>query len=118
MNAATGEVRAAISSNITTSKMNSLPNLILTGSANTSAEIYVQSERSNKIIISKFVEIFSNASSTLELKWELVYNSSAYSSSDSSGIMLKISEEQGVLFSGTNLKISSTWQDVIIALDC
>jgi hypothetical protein len=78
MNAATGEVRGAVSSNITTSKMISLPNLILTGSANTSAEIYVQSRRSNYIIISKFVENLSNASSSLELKWELVYNNLSY----------------------------------------
>ena len=41
MNAMTGEVRASISSTLTISNTNSLPNLILTGNASTLAEIYV-----------------------------------------------------------------------------
>jgi hypothetical protein len=51
MNALTGEVRASISRNSTAYKMNYLPNLILTGSSSTSAEIYVQTRTLNELQI-------------------------------------------------------------------
>jgi hypothetical protein len=51
MNALTGEVRASITRNSSAYKMNYLPNLILTGSNSTSAEIYVQARTSSGLII-------------------------------------------------------------------
>jgi hypothetical protein len=41
MNAITGDMRASISRNLRTWTQQSLPNLIVTGSASTFAEIYV-----------------------------------------------------------------------------
>jgi hypothetical protein len=51
INSHTGEVRASISSNKPTIKLNKLPNLVLTGSNSSSAEIYLQTRRSNELII-------------------------------------------------------------------
>jgi hypothetical protein len=69
MNALTGEVRASISSNLAITSTNSLPNLILTGSASTFGEIYVQLVKSSQLSIAKFVENFGNSTS-LSLQWQ------------------------------------------------
>jgi hypothetical protein len=69
INALTGEVRASISSNLLITSTNSLPNLILTGSASSFGEIYVQSVSSSQFSIAKFVENVGNSSS-LKLQWQ------------------------------------------------
>jgi hypothetical protein len=87
LNAKTGDWRASVSSTQYISPYSSPLDLILTGSASTFAEIYLQS-RGNKI--AKFVENKGNFS--LELKWQKYFSYDAYDRTDNSGMMLKINE--------------------------
>lgn len=118
MDAQTGKVRASLKSNSTVSSTYTLPNLIVTGSSTTFAEIYVQGYKSSSnLTITKFIENPSNG--ILSFGWEKNFNKTIFSP-DLTSIMLKIDEERGTLFSGTNqLRIlDDTRLDLILAINC
>lgn len=92
--------------------------MIVTGSSTTFAEIYVQGYKSSSnLTITKFIENPLNG--TLRFGWEKNFNKTIFSP-DLTGMMLKIDEENGILFSGTNqLRIlDDIWLDVILAINC
>ena len=89
MDASNGQVRASVSSkNTTIVSTNLLPNLIISGSASTFGEIYLQAFKSdNNLTIAKFVE--NRINGTLEIAWEQYFNRSQ-SKYDAEGVMLKL----------------------------